>query len=91
MTDAEEPLKLKDGAVVWREVDGETIVLAVESSDYLGANESATLLWAALQRGTTRVELVDILVSEYDVSRAQAEADVHAFVDACHIRGFLES
>lgn len=82
-------LQLAEGAVVSRNVDGETIVLAVDSSEYLGTNESGTILWEALARGTTHTELVELLVAAYRVSVEQADADVRTFVDACRDQGFL--
>jgi hypothetical protein len=39
--------------------------------------------------GTTRRELVDLLMSLFDVDAAQATADVEAFVDACDEHGLL--
>ncbi|MBR2377613.1 MAG: PqqD family protein [Clostridia bacterium] len=43
---------------------------------YIKLNETAVFLWNVLINGATESELVDALLSEYDVSREIAEKDV---------------
>jgi hypothetical protein len=79
-------LKLRDDAIHFREVDGETLLLDLRTSKYLVVNPSATLLWRHLAEGTTRAELVAALAAEYDLDPAEAAADVDAFLDDCRAR-----
>lgn len=44
-------------------------------------NETATLLWSKLDAGCERQDLIDALLGEYDVTEAQAAADVDAFIE----------
>jgi hypothetical protein len=91
MTEREQPtLRLRAAAAPWREVDGEAIVLDLESSLYLSVNHSGTLLWSALADGTTRAEMVDLLVDTYGIEPAHAQEDVDAFVESCRARNLLE-
>ncbi len=90
MTEHEPRLKLRAGAV-WQEVDGETVVLDVQESTYLGVNESGSVLWSALTEGATRAELVARLRATYPLSAERAGADVDAFLDSCRDRGVLET
>ena len=83
--------KLREGAVAWQEIDGETILLDLEASTYLGANPSGTVLWSALAEGATRQDLVERLCDQFDVAEERGGADVDAFLGTCDERGYLES
>ena len=82
-------IRLQEGAAVWREMDGETVVLALDSSEYLGLNRTATTLWPAIVEGTTRDALVGRLVDAFEIEEDRAVADVDAFVETCRSRGLL--
>lgn len=84
-------VRLREGAVEWREIDGEIVALEVASSTYIAANRSGGILWLRLKDGTTRDELVDELTTRYDVEPAQARTDVAGFLAALTARGLLES
>lgn len=83
-------LKLREGAVAWQQVDGETILLDLAASTYLGINQSGSVLWLALVDGSTRHGLVKRLCETYDVTEDEAAMDVDAFLRTCQERGFLE-
>lgn len=84
-------VRLRDDAVVWREIDGETVVLDLGSSRYLSVNGTGTVLWPALVRGTTLAALADLLVSSFGIDEEQARVDVAAFLDVCRARDLLEA
>ena len=83
-------LRLRAGAVDWREVEGEVVVLEHDGSTYLAVNQSGAALWPALARGATVKELVEILCERFDVDTAQAQADVEAFAATLDERHLLE-
>jgi hypothetical protein len=74
-------IKLKQGDVHWREIDGEVIALETRASRYVATNGTGTVLWRALLAGTTREGLADELVSEYGIERARAQADADRFLE----------
>lgn len=82
-------LRLRDGVTTWVETDDETVLLDLDDARYLGLNHAASVLWAMLAAGTTRAELVERLVAEFAVGRAQADRDVDAFLAQCAERGYL--
>lgn len=82
-------VRVRPGAAVWREIDGETVLLALDASEYLGLNRSATALWPAMVDGATTQALTAVLCGAYDVTPEVAEADVDAFVATCAARGLL--
>jgi hypothetical protein len=84
-------LRLQENRVDWREVDGELIALERSAAVYLAGNESATILWRALSRGTTDAALADLLVERYGISEEVASADVERFLAGLRSRGLLEA
>lgn len=90
MDDTSPVLKVRDGSVIWRELDGETVVVEVSTATYLGTNASGTSLWRALVDGATREQLVHRLLDEFDVEEPIAASAVDDFVAACRQRGLLD-
>jgi hypothetical protein len=83
-------LRLRNDAVRWREIDREVVAIDLDSSMYLSTNDSGLLLWRRLADGTTRVELVEVLVHAFGIDAARAEADVAGFLDELEARNLLE-
>lgn len=65
---------------MWREVDGEVILLDPAGWNYLGINDSGAELWPLVVGGTDVERMTDRLVAVFDVPRPTAERDVAAFV-----------
>lgn len=83
-------LRLREGAVDWREVEGQIVALDRAASVYLAINQSGTELWPAIVEGATRSALVDILVGAFNVDATRAQADVDTFVADLRQRDLLE-
>ena len=86
-------MKLKKGFVL-RKVAGETVVVPVEAelnfNGMITLNETAEVLWNALENETTTEELVKILLGEFDVDEATAQNDVSLFIQKLKGLDFLE-
>lgn len=87
-------MKLKKDFVL-RQVADTWIVLPVGSAtaDFNGMitlNVSGVLIWKALEQGTDRNGLAEILTSEYSVSLEQAQRDVDEFLQKLQTAGCLE-
>lgn len=88
-------MKLKENLVL-RQVADTWCVLAygaalLDFNGMLTLNESGVLLWKALEEGKDRDGLVEVLMSEYEVSAEQASADVDAFLDKLSQAGCLQN
>lgn len=90
MGDREPRLRLRKNAVAWRQVEGETILLDMAASTYLGVNRSGSALWAALVEGATRGQLIERLCERFQVAENEASCDVDVFLRLCRERGLLE-
>ena len=78
-------MKIKDGFIL-REVAGNFIVVVVGEAvkrfkGVINLNETGAYLWKILVKGVEDAsQLVDALLSEYDVEKEIAEKDVNAFI-----------
>jgi len=82
-------IRLNDVAVSWREVDGEIIALQHASSEYISTNGTGALLWRLLAEGTSRDQLIGLIVGTFGIDLEQAAADADAFLDTLAARGLL--
>lgn len=87
-------MKIKNGFLL-RQVGEQNIVVAVgeESRNFNGIirlNDTGRFLWENLQKDITEKELVRIMLLEYDIDGATAEADVADFIETLKEADLLE-
>lgn len=68
--------------VQWRVVDGEAVVIDVDSTYYYGLNRTGTVVWLLLaERAMSREDLVAYVASEYGRPPAEVDGDVAALLE----------
>lgn len=87
-------MKIKDGYIL-REIADSLIVVpigkrVVEFNGLMLLSESASLLWNKLQIGAEIDDLIQLLLSEYDIDEDTARKDVMEFVDELTMKGLLQ-
>jgi hypothetical protein len=82
-------MRLRSDGLTWREVDGETVLLDLESSIYLTTNRTGTFLLRQLTEERSRPDLIAALTAEYGVDEERAGGDVDMFVDMLEARHLL--
>ena len=75
--------------VLSRLVEDETVLLNLETGIYFGLDGVGQKIWEAVTAGQDLGTTVEKVVSEYDVDKAQAEADVIEFANTLVERGLL--
>ncbi len=80
--------------VILRSVADEYMLVPVGDTvfEYNGIfimTESARLLWEAIVSGKEKEELPDVLLGEYDIDRATAEADANEFLERLSAYGIV--
>ena len=63
-----------------QEVDGEMVLLDMESENYFGLDEVGTAIWQAMQEKETLKEVFEALLEQYDVEEEMLENDLSDFV-----------
>jgi len=64
-----------------QEVNGETVILDLQSESYFGLDEVGTRIWQLLQEEKDLQKVFDALLQEYDVEAEQLEQDLIELVD----------
>ena len=75
--------------VLSQEVDGEIVLLNIESGEYFGLNEVGSRIWTLLQEGRLADEILGTLVSEYDVPEVVLKSDVQLFLQQLFSKGII--
>jgi hypothetical protein len=67
--------------VVFRDLDGEAVILDLASGTYFGLNDVGTRVWQLVEFGKDAAEIVDVVASEYDADRETIARDVGRLLD----------
>jgi hypothetical protein len=66
--------------VVHRELDGEAVLLNLDTGMYFGLDEVGTRVWRCLGEATDLARIHQTLLDEYDVAADRLEADLIGLV-----------
>lgn len=72
--------KVSDG-ILFRELDGESVILSLDAETYFGLDEVGTRVWELLRVGPTIQAAYETLCSEYDVDSQQLRRDLEDLLD----------
>lgn len=75
-------LKRNEEDVMFSEVDGESVIMHLQSGRYFGLNSVTTDIWNHLENGLNFTQLVDLLLAEYDVKKEQCVEETKNVIDA---------
>lgn len=77
--------------VIFTEFNGQDgVLMDLNTYQYFKLNETGTLVWRALEAGTTHAELVALLTREYQVTAEEAALTVEALYHKLASLGLLE-
>jgi len=62
------------------DMDGDTVMMSIESGEYFGLGGVGTRIWELLAKPHTLAQLVQTICTEYEVDAATCEGDVRRFV-----------
>jgi len=75
--------------VITREVEGELVLLDLQSATYFGLNQVGSRMWALLGDLGSLGKVCEVMEREYAVPRAQLERDVLALARKLRDKGLL--
>jgi len=75
--------------VVSRELEGEAVMLNLESGVYFGLDEVGTRIWALIQEDGSLRTVFEAMRREYDVAPATLESDLVRLVDELRVKGLV--
>ncbi|MHB8062197.1 MAG: PqqD family protein [Ruminiclostridium sp.] len=86
-------MQIKNGFML-REIAGQSVVVplgsrVVEFNGIMTLSESGALLWRKLEENSSVDEMVELLLTEYDIDRNTAQKDVEEFVEGMKSNSIL--
>lgn len=87
-------MKVKDGYII-KKVMGSYMIVYTGDGDAIcdsmrTLNETGAFLWSLLQSDTTKEEMCEKLVAEYEVDASVAMKDIDAFISKLHSANLIE-
>lgn len=79
----------RSAKTAWRVIEGEAVILSLDTKVLRGLNPVGSRTWELIDGRRSVEEIVEQIVREFDVSPAQADADVRAFVGELHDKGLV--
>ena len=76
--------------VVFRELDGEAVLLNLDSGIYFGLNEVGTRIWTVLGQDGALQSVFDAMKQQYDVVPERLEKDLLELVEQMHSKGLVQ-
>ena len=77
--------------VLFRELDGEAVVLNLQNEMYYGLDDVGTRMWLLLSTSDSVGTAMDILLEEFDVSPEILEQDLAQMITELKSHGLLET
>lgn len=82
-------ISIPDGVLV-RELQGESVLLNLNSESYFGLDDVGTRMWAVLTGSPSLEAAYETLLSEYDVAPERLQADLRGFVERLAELGLID-
>jgi len=73
-----------------QEVDGEMVLLDMNSENYFGLDEVGTAIWQAMQEKESLKEVFDVLLEQYEVEEDVLKNDLLTFVEKLEESGLVK-
>ncbi len=87
-------MKIKEDFILRKVADSYVVVpvndMTVDFNGIINLNETGAFLFEILQKGADKQELLDKLLSEYEVTSEKAEADIDVFIQKLKDADILE-
>ncbi len=87
-------MKIKEDFILRKVADSYVVVpvndMTVDFNGIINLNETGAFLFEILQKGADKQELLDKLLSEYEVTSEKAEADIEVFIQKLKDADILE-
>ena len=82
-------MKLRSEGVSWQEIDGELVILDLQSSKYLTTNRTGAFLARLMSEEQSVDSMTSALVEEYKIDESRARTDAEAFTEALRDKNLL--
>ena len=77
-------------SVMFRELEGESVILDLDSESYFGLDQIGTRMWQAVTAADSIEAAFDVLLEEYEVEADTLRTDLSELLDTLLARGLIE-
>lgn len=77
--------------VLTAHLEGEAVLLHLDTKNYFRLNDTAAVIWKALESGTSRAELLDELSRMFEAEPTVTAAGLERLLEQLAVRGLLAS
>lgn len=77
-------------SVMFRELEGESVILDLDSESYFGLDQIGTRMWQVVTEADSIQAAFDVLLEEYEVEAHTLRADLSELLDTLVARGLIE-
>ena len=81
--------RIDPNKVVWRNLDGEVIILDIDSGHYYGLNKTGSLIWNLFAQDKTLQEAIEKLSDQFKISKKAALEDTSELIATLQKEGLL--
>lgn len=78
------------GDVLFRDLEGEAVLVGLKTSCYFGLDAVGTRIWALIVEHEQLAPVLDAIVLEFDVERTRAEGDLLRLASELAEQGLLD-
>lgn len=71
------------------ELADELVIMNIETGKFITLNNLAKVIWERLEQPTTAEELIQYLLSRFNVNEEQCSRETHAFLENLKEQGLL--
>lgn len=75
--------------VLFQELDGEAVLLSMQSESYFGLDPVGTRIWELLRMHGLVGTVADKLLTEYDIGKEDLQQHLLEFVEKLHSKGLI--
>jgi hypothetical protein len=84
-----EKLKINSPDIVSETIDGETVIVNLQTGDYYSLLRTATDIWSRIEKGTDRQSLISDLMQYYNASTEEISKAVNQFIEVLDKEGLI--
>jgi hypothetical protein len=72
---------IRNPELVENTIDGEVVMMSIESGEYFGLNEVGSSIWQLIENSTTVHDIIGKLLDEYDTTPQECIKDTIEFLE----------
>jgi len=76
--------------IVFNMLDDEIVMMSIKNAEYYGLDSIGSRIWEIIEKPVSFKQLLNILVTEYDVNEEQCKTDVTVFLIALEKKNIIK-